>query len=73
MDRFSPAAVIAVGLALTTGSNSGIAQLMDLRTGETTALFGNPIVEVRYTMGYLVYVRPDNVMAAAPFDPDPDA
>jgi dipeptidyl aminopeptidase/acylaminoacyl peptidase len=26
-------------------------------------------VEVRYTMGYLVYVRPDNVMAAAPFDP----
>jgi Tol biopolymer transport system component len=42
---------------------------MDLRTGEVTALFGNPVVEVRYTMGYLVYVRPDNVMAAAPFDP----
>jgi WD40 repeat protein len=59
----------AVGLALTTGSNSGVAQLMDLRTGEVTALFGNPVVEVRYTMGYLVYVRPDNVMAAAPFDP----
>ena len=60
----------AVGLALTTGANSGIAQLMDLRTGEATALFGNPVVEVRYTMGYLVYVRPDNVMAAAPFDPE---
>jgi serine/threonine-protein kinase len=59
----------AVGLGLTTGSNSGIAQLMDLRTGEVTTLFGNPVVEVRYTMGYLVYVRPDNVMAAAPFDP----
>ena len=58
----------AVGLGLTTGSNTGIAQLMDLRTGEVTALFGNPVVEVRYTMGYLVYVRPDNVMAAAPFD-----
>jgi tRNA A-37 threonylcarbamoyl transferase component Bud32 len=59
----------AVGLGLTTGSNTGIAQLMDLRTGEATALFTNPVVEVRYTMGYLVYVRPDNVMAAAPFDP----
>jgi serine/threonine-protein kinase len=58
----------AVGLALTTGSNSGIAQLMDLGTGELTTLFAEPVVEVRYTMGYLVYVRPDNVMAAAPFD-----
>jgi serine/threonine-protein kinase len=59
----------AVGLGLTTGSNTGIAQLMDLRTGEVTTLFGTPVVEVRYTMGYLVYVRPDNVMAAVPFDP----
>jgi tRNA A-37 threonylcarbamoyl transferase component Bud32 len=58
----------AVGLGLTTGSNSGIAQLMDLRSGEVTTLFALPVVEVRYTMGYLVYVRPDNVMAAAPFD-----
>ena len=59
----------AVGLRLTTGANSGLAQLMDLRTGEVTTLFANPVVEVRYTMGYLVYVRPDNVMAAVPFDP----
>jgi dipeptidyl aminopeptidase/acylaminoacyl peptidase len=41
---------------------------MDLGTGELTTLFAEPVVEVRYTMGYLVYVRPDNVMAAAPFD-----
>ncbi len=59
----------AVGLGLTTGSNTGTAQLMDLRTGEVSTLFGSPVVEVRYTMGYLVYVRPDNVMAVAPFDP----
>jgi serine/threonine-protein kinase len=58
----------AVGLGQTTGSNSGIAQFMDLRTGEVTTLFPAPIVEIRYTMGYLVYVRPDNVMAAVPFD-----
>ena len=58
----------AVGLGLTTGSNTGLAQLMDLHTGEVTPLFATPVVEVRYTMGYLVYVRPDNVMAVAPFD-----
>jgi serine/threonine-protein kinase len=59
----------AVGLGLTTGSNTGLAQLLDLRTGEVDTLFANPVVEVRYTSGYLVYVRPDNVMVAAPFDP----
>jgi eukaryotic-like serine/threonine-protein kinase len=64
-----PGGRYAVGLGLTTGANTGIAQLMNLRTGEVTALFGNPVVEVRYTMGYLVYVRPDNVMVVAPFDP----
>ena len=59
----------AVGLGLTTGSNTGLAELLDLRTGEVDTLFANPVVEVRYTRGYLVYVRPDNVMVAAPFDP----
>ncbi len=58
----------AVGLGLTTGSNNGVAQLLDLHTGEVVPLFATPVVEVRYTMGYLVYVRPDNVMAVAPFD-----
>ena len=69
INQILPGGRLAVGLALTTGANTGIAQLMDLRTGEVTTLFGNPVVEVRYTMGYLVYVRPDNVMVAAPFDP----
>ena len=58
----------AVGVGITTGSNSGVAQWMDLRTGDVTSLFDAPIVEVRYTMGYLVYVRPDGVMVAVPFD-----
>ena len=49
-------------------SNSGIAQRLDLRTGETLTLFDTPIAELRYTMGYLVYVLLDNAMQAVPFD-----
>jgi len=53
----------AIGVQFTTASNSGTAQLMDLESGVTTTLFDTPIVEVRYTMGYLVYVLPDNTLA----------
>jgi serine/threonine-protein kinase len=58
----------AIGVGVTTGANSGDAQWMDLRTGEVRSLFEFPVVEVRYTMGYLVYVRPDGVLVAVPFD-----
>jgi tRNA A-37 threonylcarbamoyl transferase component Bud32 len=58
----------ALGVSVTTGSNTGNAQWLDLRKGEARPLFDLPIVEVRYTMGYLLYVRPDGVMVAAPFD-----
>jgi dipeptidyl aminopeptidase/acylaminoacyl peptidase len=57
---------LAIGFA--SASNSGVAQLIDLRTGEVTVLFDTPVVEVRYTKGYLVYVRADNGMVAVPFD-----
>jgi len=58
----------AVGTSVTTGANTGNAQWLDLETGEARLLFDTPVVEVRYTMGYLVYVRPDGAMVAAPFD-----
>ena len=58
----------AIAVSVTTGANSGEAQWLDLRTGEVRSLFDTPVVEVRYTMGYLVYVRPDGVLVAAPFD-----
>ena len=48
--------------------NAGPAQVLDLLTGEVTNLFDTPVMDVGYTQGYLVYVRPDNVMAAVPFD-----
>jgi Tol biopolymer transport system component len=63
-----PGGRYAVGVGLG-ASNTGPAQLMDLRTGEVSALFDTQVAEIRYTMGYLVYVRPDNVMVAVPFDP----
>jgi Tol biopolymer transport system component len=58
----------AVALGITTGSNSGDLQWLDLRTGAVQTVFEGPVVDVRYTMGYLVYVRPDGVMVAVPFD-----
>jgi serine/threonine-protein kinase len=58
----------ALGVSATTGSNSGEAQWLDLRTAEVRSLFDNPVVEVRYSRGYLVYVRPDGMLVAAPFD-----
>jgi serine/threonine-protein kinase len=58
----------ALAIGVTTGSNSGEAQWLDLRTGEVRKLFDIPVVEIRYTMGYLVYVRPDGELVAASFD-----
>jgi serine/threonine-protein kinase len=63
-----PGGRYGIGVGLYIGVNSGPAQLMNLKTGEATDLFDTPVVEVRYTQGYLLYVRTDNTMAAVPFD-----
>jgi len=65
-----PGGRYAIGAGLSAGVNFGAAQLMNLRTGEASALFDTPVVEVRYTGGYLLYVRTDNAIAAVPFDPE---
>jgi tRNA A-37 threonylcarbamoyl transferase component Bud32 len=49
-------------------TNSGLAGVLDLRTGRVTTLFDFPVVELRYTSGLLVYVRPDNTLSAVEFD-----
>jgi serine/threonine-protein kinase len=64
-----PGGRYAIGVELKVGVNFGLAQLMDLQTGAVSALFDTPVVEIRYTKGYLVYVRTDNAIAAVPFDP----
>ena len=68
LQQLLPGGRYALGVAFGTVSNSGIAQRLDLRTGETLTLFDTPIAELRYTMGYLVYVLLDNAMQAVPFD-----
>jgi serine/threonine-protein kinase len=50
------------------GTNSGPGILLDLRTGQETVLVEVPIVEMHYTAGYLLIVRPDGALDAAPFD-----
>ena len=52
------------------GSNSGPGALLDLRTGQDTVIVDVAIVEMRYTAGHLLVVRPDGSLDAAPFDPD---
>ena len=50
---------------------NGPVLLFDLRTGEHKPLLNRVVIAVRYTAGYLVYVRPpDRMLLAAPFDPE---
>ena len=56
-------------VVLSAASNSGLAGIRDLQTGEVTNLFDFPVVELRYTDGVLVYARPDNTLNAVSFDP----
>ncbi len=51
------------------GTSSGVAFLLDLRSGETTLLVDESVVEIRYTAGHLVYVLQDGTMQAVSFDP----
>ncbi|HEX6941585.1 MAG TPA: protein kinase [Gemmatimonadaceae bacterium] len=69
INQILPGGDYAVGVDLKAGTNFGTALLMNLRTGEMSPLFDTPVVEIRYTLGYLLYVRTDNAIAAVPFDP----
>ncbi|MGE5102605.1 MAG: protein kinase domain-containing protein, partial [Deltaproteobacteria bacterium] len=51
-------------------TQSGPAVIFDMKTGDTAPLMTTAVVEVRYAVGYLVYVLPDGTLQAAPFDAD---
>jgi eukaryotic-like serine/threonine-protein kinase len=68
INQVLPGGRYALGIGLTTASNGGTPQLMNLRTGMVTDLFATQVVEVRYALGHLLYVRPDNALLAVPFD-----
>jgi serine/threonine-protein kinase len=42
--------------------------ILDLETGDQSLLIPTPVIEVRYTAGYLVSVLPNGTLQATPFD-----
>ena len=51
------------------GAASGPLFLFDLKTGQRTALLERPVIEARYTAGYLIWVLPDGTLQAQEFNP----
>jgi len=56
-------------VALKLGSASGPVFRLDLKTGHLTPLLERPVIEIRYTVGYLLWVQPDGTLQAQAFDP----
>ena len=50
------------------GASSGPGLLLDLASGQLAPLIDEQITTMRYVDGYLVYVRPNGTLLAAPFD-----
>jgi hypothetical protein len=50
------------------GAGPGQAVLVDLRSGEARVLIDRPLVEIRYTSGFLVAVALGGALEAIPFD-----
>ena len=51
------------------GASTSSVVLFDRKTGKETPLIDVPVVEVRYTAGFLVFTQADGTMQAVPFDP----
>ena len=51
------------------GAASGPLFLFDLKTGHRTSLLERPVIEARYTAGYLIWVLPDGTLQAQAFNP----
>jgi eukaryotic-like serine/threonine-protein kinase len=50
------------------GYNAGPVLVVDLESGAATEIISRPVIEVRYTSGYLVLVLQDGTLEAVPFD-----
>jgi serine/threonine protein kinase/Tol biopolymer transport system component len=68
ISRLLPGDRTAVAVSVATG-NSGKAVAIDLATGTETPLVDGDVVEITYSAGHLVWVRPDGSLHAAPVDP----
>jgi eukaryotic-like serine/threonine-protein kinase len=50
------------------GLNAGPVLVIDLESGTANEIISRPVVEVRFTAGYLVFVLQDGTLEAVPFD-----
>jgi len=50
------------------GTNAGPASVVDTETGAVTLISDDPVVQMRYGAGYVVFARGDGSLWAAPFD-----
>jgi eukaryotic-like serine/threonine-protein kinase len=69
MSQVLPGGRTALAVRMPQGFSAGALLLVDLESGDATELINRPIVEARYTAGYLVIALPDGTLEAAPFDP----
>ena len=60
-------------LAKDYNSSDGQLYVLDIDSGHLEPVFDFPVVEARYAVGHLVYVRADGSMYAVPFDADKQA
>ena len=58
----------ALAIGAPFGTASGPAVVVDLQSGERRTLIDIAVVEARVAAGFLLHVRPDGTMWAAPFD-----
>ena len=52
------------------GAGSGPASVIDLKTGALTPLLEGPVIQIRYSSGFLVFANLNGSLHAAPFDPE---
>jgi len=68
VQQLLPGGRYLLGLNFGSSANAGSARVLDTRSGELRDIFPEPVVELRYTRGYLVYVRADNTLMARRYD-----
>jgi serine/threonine-protein kinase len=68
LNQILPGDRFALATRTPIGSASGPAVVLDLRSGDESVIVNEPVVEVRYSAGQLVYVLSDGRLLAAPFD-----
>jgi serine/threonine-protein kinase len=68
LNQLLPGDRMALAVRQPVGTATGPVVLLDMRTGTTSKLLDEAVIEARYAAGHLVYVLGDGSLNAAPFD-----